>query len=389
MKKRFSKPGRRRRTSSTGQGRQRLRKTIHELYPADGLGNADGDGWSEDALETLDELAGPVPKSGPVRRHRKLSAAASDATPPYAEDATAGVPARVVALSSGSCSAIDNDGTRHDCKLPSRLARDQRSRIAAGDRVTLRWDDDEVPWVDTIEPRTTVLSRPDPLNPREERVIAANVDVVVHVHSVVQPPLRPALIDRYLIAIERSGALPVLCINKIDLINNVERRDVDTELAPYRSQGLPIVYCSVKTCTGLEQLRQHLRNRLGVFVGHSGVGKSSLLNALAAESRAVTGAISLRHGTGRHTTTGSALHRLPGSIEIIDTPGIRELGLWRFDVDALLRAFPEIETLSRDCRFSNCAHDGEPGCAVVTAVATGTLPAARHALFRRLRDSLT
>ena len=166
-----------------------------------------------------------------------------------------------------------------------------------------------------------MLSRPDPLNPHLQRLIAANIDVVANVVSTKLPPLRPRLIDRFLIAIQRGGAAPLIVVNKIDL-----DRDL-TPLRVYEELGVPVIGCSTKSGEGLDALRAAVSGKTSALVGHSGVGKSSILNALDERLQIATGDLH-RRGTGRHTTTSSTLHDLGGGTLIVDTPGIRELGLW-------------------------------------------------------------
>lgn len=301
-----------------------------------------------------------------------------------APDARQGV---VVTLYSGSCQ-VESDGRLYACFLPSRLARDQQSAVAAGDVVRFAPHGDDHRVVEVL-PRRTVLSRPDPQQPRQERVIAANVDVVVQVSSVARPPLRPALIDRYLIAIERGGAEPLLCVNKVDLLAEGEVAAALAELDVYREMGLAVVTCSALTGAGIDDLRAGLAGRTAVFAGHSGVGKSSLLNALAPELELATGGVSRRHARGRHTTTRACLYRLPGDVRLIDTPGIRELGLGPMTPAELRLYFPELDDAARGCRFNDCGHTHEPDCAVRAAVGEGRIPEARYATYVRILESLS
>lgn len=275
-------------------------------------------------------------------------------------------PGQVIATGSGFA-VVETNGQTINCTT--------RLDIAVGDHVQFSPDRRRI---ERITPRTTVLSRPDPHNPRIERVLAANVDVVVLVVSLHSPPLRPGLIDRYLIAIERSGADPLLCVNKIDL------EAPGDELKPYAGIGVPVVYCSAATGAGLDQLREALGGRLCVFSGHSGVGKSSLLNALDPNLGAATGAVSEVHQKGRHTTTGSRMYELPGGTRIIDTPGIREFGLWNIEPDEVRRYFHEFDDYAWRCAFSDCTHTHEPECAVKEAVDRGLIPEARYSSYRRI-----
>jgi ribosome biogenesis GTPase len=224
--------------------------------------------------------------------------------------------------------------------------------VAIGDRVTAARQ-----RVSAILPRRTTLSRPDPHNPNLERILAANIDIVVMVVSLSSPPLRPGLIDRCLIAIQYGGAQPILCVNKVDLPHEIDLRIFDV----YRQIGVPVLFCSASSGAGLDELRALLAGNTSVFVGHSGVGKSSLLNALSSHLDLRTGEAGRK---GRHTTTSSGVFLLNGGITVIDTPGIREFGLWNISPGDLRHYFPEFEEPSKSCSFANCTHTHEPRCGV-------------------------
>ena len=292
----------------------------------------------------------------------------------------------VISVSSGRCRAF-LDGQELDCVIPKELALLQKSSLAVGDRV--RVTEDEGLWkVQAVLPRQTVLARPDPLQKHMQRLIAANVDVVIHVVSVKAPPLRPRLIDRFLIAIQRGGARPVICVNKVDLLDAGERDEEIAKLAPYLELGVPVVGCSTKTGEGLESLRGEVEGKMAALVGHSGVGKSSILNALDTTLQLATRELHRKRATGRHTTTASTLYDFGGGTYLIDTPGIREFGLWDLDREALRDYFPEFEEPSELCRFTNCTHVHEPDCEVKDAVERGEVSGARYETYARLWEDL-
>jgi ribosome biogenesis GTPase len=247
--------------------------------------------------------------------------------------------------------------------------------VVPGDRVAIRHEK-----VATIAQRRTTLSRTDPANPHRECVIAANIDILVIVAAIVDPPFRPGLVDRYLVAASRAGIQPILCVTKIDLFDDISPAET------YRQSGVPLVRCSIKDGTGIEELRGLLGGNLAVFVGHSGVGKSSLLNKLAEENKARTGMVSEDTGKGRHTTTSSTLHELRNGSRIIDTPGIRAFGLGTVTAPEINFAFPEFQTYV--CRFRDCAHRAEPGCAVLAAVGNGEIPKARYLSYLRIAGDM-
>ena len=247
--------------------------------------------------------------------------------------------------------------------------------VVPGDRVAIRHEK-----VAFVAPRRTTLSRREPGNVNKEKMIAANIDILVIVAAITDPPFRAALVDRYLVAAARGGIQSILCVTKIDLSRDTSEADV------YRSAGVPVVHCSIKEGVGIDELRGRLAGSLAVFAGHSGVGKSSLLNAVAGEDRARTGAVSDGSGKGRHTTTSSKLHQLPNGARIIDTPGIREFGLGAVTPDELRGAFPEIAACG--CRFRDCKHKAEPGCGVLAAVEAGEIARARYESYMRIAADL-
>lgn len=262
-------------------------------------------------------------------------------------------------------------------------------RPAVGDEALLSELEDGRLRLVGLGPRRSVLSRPDPGNPRQERVLAANIDVAVVVASVVRPALKPALIDRFLIAIERGGARPLLCVNKSDLLaDEAAREEVRDALAPYRGLGLEILWTSAETGEGLAELRAALAGRTCVFVGHSGVGKSTVLNALDPERARDTGTGREFDGKGRHTTSASELVELPGGTRLIDTPGIRSLGLWKIAPDELGQSFADFEEPAQFCRFRDCRHRSEPRCGVREAVDAGRVARERYATYLRILESL-
>lgn len=294
----------------------------------------------------------------------------------------------IVAITAGGCT-VHADGERIDCLLPPDISAVQISAVAVGDSVSFTMDGNSRPRVAEILPRRTTLSRPDPHIPERERLIAANIDAAVIVVSVKAPPLRIRLIDRYLIAIQRGGAKPLICVNKIDLLESEEERaGIDAMIEPYRAIGVPVVSASASTGTGIAELGSALRGLRCVVVGRSGVGKSSLLNAMCPDLALRTTEISEWADKGRHTTTTSALYELPGGIEIIDTPGVRQFGLWKIAREELRWYFPEFEAPSCACKFNDCSHTDEPACAVKRAVEREEIAPARYDTYLRILHTL-
>ncbi|MEO8034937.1 MAG: ribosome small subunit-dependent GTPase A [Acidobacteriota bacterium] len=291
----------------------------------------------------------------------------------------------VISVSSGRCKAF-RDGVEIDCAVPADMAVRQKSLLAVGDRVNIS-DEGGLTRITSVLPRHSVLARPDPLHAHRQRLIAANVDVVVHVVSLKTPPLRPRLIDRFLIAIQRGGAQPIICVNKIDLLEPRARAEELRKLEDYRALDIPVVPCSTQTGEGIDILRAAVEGKTCALVGHSGVGKSSILNALDKSLDLVTNTLHKR-GTGRHTTSASTLYDLGEGTWIIDTPGIREFGLWNLDRDSLRDYFPEFEEPSQSCRFTDCTHVHEPNCEVKEQVEQGSISRARYDTYVRLYEDV-
>jgi len=293
-------------------------------------------------------------------------------------DTTAAI---VISVASGRCRVLLGS-EEIDCVIPPEIAVRQKSVLTVGDRVRVANG-----ALTEVLPRHSVLARPDPLNKHLQRLIAANIDVVVHVVSVKAPPLRPRLIDRYLIAIERGGAQPVICVNKIDLLDADERAVELAKLSTYGDLGVPVIGCSTRTGEGLDALKHELQGQTAALVGHSGVGKSSILNGLDARLQLATREVHKR-GSGRHKTSASTLYDFGDSTYLIDTPGIREFGLWDLDRETLRDYFPEFQEPAQFCRFNDCTHVHEPGCEVKARVERGEINRARYETYVRLYNDL-
>jgi len=270
------------------------------------------------------------------------------------------------------------------CLIDERLDEDDASLLAPGDRVLVEQDQDGNDVVRGIGERKSRLLRYAPRHRGvEKQLIAANVDLLLIVAAAARPPFRPGLIDRFLIAARLGDVEPALCVNKMDLVDKEPEH-----VSIYRELGIQVCSTSCVTGRGLETLRSLLTNKISVFAGHSGVGKSSLLCALDPQVRVFTREVSEATQRGKHATTASRLYELHGNIRVIDTPGIRTLGLWNVGPDELALYFPDIASFGGDCRFRNCTHIHEPGCAVLAAVAGEQLAPERYASYKRIRETL-
>ena len=240
--------------------------------------------------------------------------------------------------------------------------------------------------IERVLPRQTVLARPDPHNDDLSQVIVANVDQVLIVSSWEEPPLWLELIDRYLIAAQEGNLVPLICLNKIDLAG--DEFDYREDVSIYEDLGYTVLYTSVETGEGLDELRAHLAGKSTVLAGLSGAGKSSLLNAIQEGLELRVADVSGYSGHGRHTTTQVSLLKLDDGGYVVDTPGIRELGLITVHRPELVLYFPEIAQLIGQCKFNDCTHSHEPGCAVIEAVEDGRVPFSRYESYLSIYDSL-
>jgi len=291
-------------------------------------------------------------------------------------------------IGPGRCGVVA-DGISVACQLPPELAAQQQTAVAVGDCVSFGPSRDSGMVVVQVLPRRTSLSRPDPEYGHIERVVAANVDAVVIVVSVGAPPLHPRMIDRYLVAVERGGAQALICANKWDLVRGTcAEAEALAKLRPYSQIGIEVVSCSAAEAQGLDRLQGALAGKLCVFVGHSGVGKSSLLNALRPDLGLATNTLRAGDGKGRHTTTASHLYELPRGIRVIDTPGVRAFGLWRMSPEDVRWYFPEFAQLAGGCRFADCTHTHEPECGVKQGLRDGRVSRSRYDSYRRMLESL-
>lgn len=278
----------------------------------------------------------------------------------------------VVAHFGGQVLVEPDNGEPTRCHFRATLA-----QLVVGDRVLWqapREEDVGDGVVTAIEPRTTVLKRPD--NYGNLKPVAANVDRML-VLFASRPVPSTALLDRYLVASELSGIDAILVLNKADLIEDQERERLAEIGQLYERLGYPVMTVSALDGEGLEPLSAALAGRTNVFVGQSGVGKSSLINAVLPEAALAVGALSAMSGLGQHTTTTARLFHLPAGGQLIDSPGIREFGLWHISADELLHGYRELSELAGHCRFRNCTHHHEPGCALHQAAQEGRVSAER------------
>jgi ribosome biogenesis GTPase len=297
------------------------------------------------------------------------------------------LPGTVLRARSGFYTVRLDDGGDVECRLRGRIKQERGDSdlVVIGDRVAVSNLAEGEAMIESIEPRRTRFSRrqPGPRGSWKEDMIVANLDQVLVVFACADPMPHLRMVDRFLVVAEHNEVEAVLVANKVDLVGLGAARGI---FAGYEAIGYPVHYISAREGIGLEELADRLIGRVSVVTGPSGVGKSTLLNAIQPGLRIETGAVSETAHKGRHTTTSAELHPLiaPGGGYVADTPGLRELGLWQVPADELAWCFPEMRGHLGRCAFNDCRHLSEPRCAVLAAVADGTISAARHDSYRRL-----
>lgn len=282
-----------------------------------------------------------------------------------------------VETSTGLVQAIVLKGLRH--QFPGQV-----DPVAVGDHVRVRVGEGVSATIEEVLERRNWLSRPAVGKAGTEQLIASNLARAVVVQAIA-PPWKAATWDRYLVMCSAGKIPAALCLNKIDLDPGAAGAP---ELEAYRRLGIPLVLTSARSGQGIEDLAALLAQGPSVLIGPSGAGKSSLINALAPGSRLPTGALSRSTGKGRHTTTWVELLSLGHGIEVVDSPGLRVLGLWGVAASELESHFIEFAPWIDQCRFRGCAHVHEPGCAIKQAVDRGDIPAFRYESYCRIHETV-
>lgn len=274
-----------------------------------------------------------------------------------------------------------DDGRLVECKVKGNFRlRGIRSTnpVAVGDGVSLTESDGSPAFITDIDDRRNYIVRKASNLSKQSHILAANVDLALLVVTVARPETSLTFIDRFLASAEAYRVPAALAFNKMDDLDAAERQTAADEMALYAAIGYPCFALSALTGEGTGALTDLLRDKTTLLAGHSGVGKSTLLNLLVPDADARTAAISEAHQTGMHTTTFSALYDLPGGGALIDIPGIKGFGTFDMERGEVAHYFRDLFALSADCRFYNCTHTHEPGCAVLHALDEGRLAPSRY-----------
>jgi len=287
---------------------------------------------------------------------------------------------RVIAQYGANLDIEDSQGKTWHC-----VSRRNLPKLVCGDNIVWQTAGQKINVVTAQLPRTSLLARPDYNN--QLKPIAANVDQIFVVIAT-KPVFDEDLINRYLVASQLTKIPALIIVNKADLLNEEMKKEVSQRLRIYENIGYSTIYTSTKEHSGLNELVLELKNKTSIFVGQSGVGKSSLINALIPDLDIRVGALSTASGLGKHTTTASILYRLDSEGYLIDSPGIREFGVGHIDQKQIAEGFIEFQQYIGQCKFNDCTHIIEPHCAVLSSVKAGLISRERYESYIRILKTL-
>jgi ribosome biogenesis GTPase len=285
----------------------------------------------------------------------------------------------LVIVNYGRNLLVEDDGELYRC-----VTRRGLDLLVCGDTIEWTQTGEADGIVESLKPRHTVLHRADGRN--SLRPLAANIDQVV-IEAATEPALDTFLIDKYTIAAELSNTIPLIVINKADLLTAERRREIEQLFGEYQATGYTGLFTSALENTGINEFSKHLANKTSILVGQSGVGKSSLVKRLLPGQEITIGRLSTASGFGKHTTTATTLYHLPGGGKLIDSPGVRDFRLGEINPNQLGHGFREFRIFLGQCRFNNCLHLSEPDCAVIEALNSGQISGRRMESYRRLMQA--
>ncbi len=284
----------------------------------------------------------------------------------------------------------DENGMTYNCKIKGNFRLKgirSTSPVAVGDLVEINQNADGSAFITAIKPRRNYIIRRASNLSKESHILATNLDMTALVVTLANPVTSTTFIDRFLATAMAYNVPALIVINKVDLLVEEEDKDLlEAVTYLYKSIGYEVIHVSAKEGTGLDDLREALRDKLTLLSGNSGVGKSTLVNLLIPNAAAKVGEVSDSHHTGMHTTTFSEMFRLPSGGAIIDTPGVKGFGTIDFQKEEVSHYFPEIFEVSRGCKYGNCTHTHEPGCAVLQAVENHEISASRYASYLSIME---
>lgn len=357
------------------QGRVRERDLTRQFKQGDGEALAD-------AIKT-ERVSG----KGDLTRKRTVVGAdtVSPTASQFGSDSATLLDGRVTRAHGLTNSVLADDGRVFECSIRQVLKSisiEGRGTVVAGDRVQFRKETDSTGMIEFVHPRRGVISRH---SRGQQHIIAANVDQLLIVTSAAEPTLKPALIDRFLLSAEQCGVRPVVVINKCDLVDIARLQPL---IGVYGAMGYQVLLTSAERATNIEYLRELLRGKQSALSGQSGVGKSSLLNAVQPGLGLAVSTVSRDNQKGRHTTTTSTLIPLldGSSGAVFDTPGIRQFQLWDITAEEVAGLMPDLRPYVGGCRYANCLHLNEDECAVKDAVADGRIDARRYDAYCHLLE---
>lgn len=281
------------------------------------------------------------------------------------------------------------DGTLVDCRVKGNFRlKGIRSTnpVAVGDNVVFDMREDGTAYiVDILERKNYIVRKASNLS-KQSHILAANLDLCFLIVTISHPATATTFIDRFLASAEAYRVPVVIVFNKTDLYNDAEREELEYLTALYESIGYSCLHTSATLGEGIDALKEMMRGKVSLLAGNSGVGKSSLVNAIAPEIAAKTGEISKTHDTGMHTTTYTEMFEFMLGSYIVDTPGVKGFGTFDMEVEEISHYFVEFFELSKNCRYGNCTHTHEPGCAVLEALEKGEIAPSRYQSYLSMLD---